>query len=257
MSTPSSLPVTLYYDLLSVMKEASLQAAPMAALIQKETSLFLDSLTDEATRLAALQAKLTAIEQTYIYPAFAEHLYDEYTGELILDGFRKWEDHAEIQSIIAWLEQKGIDPDASLSEQDYTMLKQEAKEELVRLFYIKSAAIYLQSHIWKIEGRIALARGYKADTGLRWNLTPKPPFIKTDFENLMSALWEKKFVTHTSGKKELAIKALYGVFDLPIPGKIGTNRHKAKSAGTTSDNSFEIFDRLKAAHQEYLDYDSR
>jgi hypothetical protein len=235
------------------MDDVSAQSAPMLVLLQAETDFFLGSLADDATRLATLQAKLKAIEQTYTYAPFTEHLHSDYQGGLIGEGFRKWEDHVEIQSLITWLQEKAIDTDVPLSDQEYETLKQAAKEELIRLFYSKSAADYLYTRIWTIEGRIALARDCKADTGLQWNLTSKPPFTQTDFENLMSALWEKKFFTHASGRKELAIKALYGVFNLPAPGKVGTNRHKAKSAGTTSHHSFEIFDRLKAAHQHYLD----
>jgi hypothetical protein len=252
MNTAESLPVTLYYELLNGMDAAAQSARPMTLLLEKETGLFLDGLPDDATRMAALEAKLKAVHQTSTHPPFTPYLDEEYHNGLIGEGFRKDDTFPEIQSIITWVREKDIAPDQPLSEYDYQALKATMTEELVRYYYSRAATSYLHALIWKIEGRMAMARGYRADTGLRWNLTGKAPFTKTDFENLVSALWEKKFITHTSGKKELAMKALYGVFDLPAPGKTGTNRHKAKAASTTLDNSYELFDRLKAAHQEYL-----
>ncbi len=252
MDTSESLPVKLYYDLIGEAEAAARKAISMTTLLQKEMGLFLETLADERGRLAALEAKLKAIQQTYIYAPFTELLYDDYYGELNIDGLRKWEEHTEIKAVITWLQKNGVAIDNDLSEYDYRIVKGAMEEEYERFCYAKAAIDYLQTAIWKLEGRMALAAGYKADTGLRWNLTSKSPFTKTDFENLMSSLWEKKFITHTSGKKEVAMKALYGVFDLPVPEKIGTNRHKAKAAGTTSEGSYEIFDRLKAAHQQYL-----
>lgn len=255
MTTNPKVVIDFYYAMFTCLDNSVDRVEALLRPVRIEVSLLLPELPDNETRCTVLQAKRKAVAKSYTEPPAVGYLLDDYEHRYdYIDSIRKWEEHEEIKALWAWLQERAPEP---WTEEVLTLLQHELEEELILGWCQRASLNYLDGRLRSLESQMALAAGQRLNSGLGWNLTRKAPHTLTDFENLMSALWDAKFITHESGSKEQALRALYGIFGLEAPKKIGTNRHKAKAAGTTTDESLNLFDRLKAAHQAYLDRELR
>ena len=239
-----------YYEMLSRLTLITARAEKIVAVIRRESDRQLEKTPDVYAQLDLLRYRQEAVKLSYPLIPFAEAIIWQRENKVLYDGIKKTHHHGEVIMIIEWLTQNiGDDP---LRVPEFEVIKERMEEDIMMTSVGQRLASIYADQIWNLERQIILTTDQTLSSGLTWNITGQAPFTKADFEDLMCALWDKKFISHASGKKEVALTTLYTVFGMKPPAQPGTNRSKRKSAATTSEASFEIFDRLKAAQEQYI-----